>query len=50
MRLREEKQWPKLADYLEGQQKQYIDMVLHACHGDKAKASAVLGLDVSKLG
>ncbi len=49
MRLREVRQWPSLSEYLEGQQQQYIDMVLHACHGDKTKASQVLGLDASKL-
>src|SRR5208283_3953672 len=37
LRLRETEQWPKLEDYLAGQEKQYIDMVLHACEGDKAR-------------
>ncbi|MFA5263947.1 MAG: sigma-54 dependent transcriptional regulator [Opitutaceae bacterium] len=49
MRLREVKQWPRLSDYMMGQQKQYVDMVIHACRGDKTKAAEVLGLDPSKL-
>jgi len=50
LRLRELKHWPSLAEYLAGQEKQYIDMVLHASHNDKAGAAKVLGLDVSRLG
>ena len=48
MRLRELKDWPKLADYLAGQQRQYIDMVLRACRGDTGLAAKVLGTDVAK--
>jgi two-component system, NtrC family, response regulator HydG len=50
LRLRELKHWPTLAEYLTGQEKQYVDMVLHACRNDKATAAKVLGVDVSKLG
>ena len=50
MRLRELKHWPSLEEYLAGQQKQYTDMVLHACQGSKARAAKVLGVDVAKLG
>jgi DNA-binding NtrC family response regulator len=50
MRLRELKHWPTLAEYLSGQQKQYVDMVVHACHGDKAAAAKVLGVDAATLG
>jgi two-component system, NtrC family, response regulator HydG len=50
LRLRELKHWPALSEYLAGQEKQYVDMVLHACRGDKAAAAKVLGVDVSKLG
>jgi DNA-binding NtrC family response regulator len=50
MRLRELKHWPALAEYLAGQEKQYVDMVLHACHGNKAEAAKVLGVDPAKLG
>jgi DNA-binding protein Fis len=39
-----------LSDYLAGQEKQYIDMVLHACRGDKAAAAKVLGVDNAKIG
>ncbi len=46
LRLRELKDWPKLADYLAGQQRQYIDMVLRACRGDTGLAAKVLGTDV----
>jgi len=49
LRLREPEQWPSLAEYLPGTQKQYIDMVIRACQGDKARAAKVLGVDVSRL-
>ncbi len=50
LRLRELKHWPSLAEYMAGQEKQYIDLVLHACRDDKAAAAKVLGIDVSKIG
>lgn len=50
LRLREIKHWPALAEYLSGQEKQYIDMVLHACRNDKTAAAKVLGVDAVKLG
>ena len=50
LRLRELKNWPTLAEYLAGQEKQYVDQVLHTCKGNKAAAAKVLGVDVSKLG
>ncbi|WP_414661044.1 sigma-54-dependent transcriptional regulator [Horticoccus sp. 23ND18S-11] len=50
LRLRELKHWPTLEEYLAGQEKQYLDMVLHACRNDKTAAAKVLGVDVSKLG
>jgi two-component system, NtrC family, response regulator HydG len=50
LRLRELKHWPALSEFLAGQQKQYIDMVLHACRNDKAAAAKVLGIDASKIG
>jgi DNA-binding NtrC family response regulator len=49
LRLRELKHWPTLAEYLSGQEKQYIDHVLSTCKGDKAAAAKVLGVDASKL-
>lgn len=50
LRLREIHNWPSLSEYLAGQEKQYVDMVLRACHGDKAQAAKVLGVDVSRIG
>ena len=50
LRLREVQQWPPLAEYLAGQEKQYIDLVLRTCRDDKAKAAEVLGIDISRLG
>ncbi len=50
LRLRDPKDWPALTEYLAGQEKQYIDMVQHACRGDKTAAARVLGIDVSRLG
>lgn len=44
LRLRELKHWPTLAEYLAGQEKQYREMVLHACRGDKLAAAKVLGV------
>jgi DNA-binding protein Fis len=38
-----------LAEFTAGQEKQYMDRVLHACRGDKVVASKVLGIDASKL-
>lgn len=50
LRLRERKHWPALSDFLAGQEKQYVDRVLHACRGDKPAAAKVLGVDESRLG
>jgi len=50
LRLRELKLWPTMVEYLAGQERQYMDRVVHACRGDKAAAAKVLGVDVSKLG
>ena len=49
LRLKEVKDWPKLADYLAGQERQYIEMVLNACRGDKISAAKVLGVDMARL-
>ncbi len=49
LRLKEIKDWPRLADYLAAQEKQYMDMVLNACRGDKSAAAKVLGVDIAKL-
>jgi DNA-binding NtrC family response regulator len=50
LRLREVQHWPSLAEYLAGQEKQYIDLVVRTCRDDRAKAAEVLGVDESKLG
>jgi len=50
LRIHELKDWPPLADYLVGQEKQYIARVLHASQGDKARAAKTLGIDASRLG
>ncbi len=49
LRVHDLKDWPALADYLAGQEKQYVARVLHACGGDKAKAAKVLGIDPTRL-
>ncbi len=49
LRVHELKDWPTLADYLAGQEKQYLARVLHATGGDKAKAAQVLGIDPARL-
>jgi two-component system response regulator HydG len=50
LRLRQVESWPTLAEFTAGQEKQYMDRVLHACRGDKAVAAKVLGIDVARLG
>ena len=50
LRVRELKHWPTLAEFVAGQEKQYVDHVSHTCKGDKAAAAKVLGVDVAKLG
>jgi two-component system response regulator HydG len=49
LRLRELQHWPTLAEYLSGQEKQYVDLVLHASRDDKKAAAKVLGVDAAKL-
>ena len=49
LRLKEIKDWPKLADYLSGQERQYTEKVLNACRGDKAAAAKILGVELAKL-
>jgi len=50
LRIHELKDWPSLADYLDGQEKEYIARVLKACQGDKARAAQMLGIDAGRLG
>jgi two-component system, NtrC family, response regulator HydG len=50
LRLRQIENWPTLAEFTAGQERQYMDRVLHACRGDKAVAAKVLGVDAARLG
>lgn len=50
MRLRELADWPSLADYLAGQEREYMSVVLNACKDDKTLAARILKVDVEKLG
>ena len=50
LRIRQLKDWPTLAQFSAGQERQYIDRVLHACRGDQAVAAKVLGVDISRIG
>jgi two-component system response regulator HydG len=50
LRVHDLQDWPTLADYLAGQEHQYVARVLHACQGDKVRAAQALGIDVSLLG
>jgi len=50
LRLKGLDSWPKLADHLALQEKHYIEKVLHACRGDKAKAAGLLGIEVARVG
>jgi two-component system response regulator HydG len=49
LRVQDMKQWPTLADYLAGQEKQYIARVLHACQGDKVRAARALGVEPTRF-
>lgn len=49
LRVHELKDWPPLAEYLAGQEKQYIARVLHASGGDKVRAAKALGVDPTRL-
>jgi two-component system response regulator HydG len=49
LRVHDLKNWPTLADYLSGQEKQYISRVLNASAGDKGKAAKALGIDPGRL-
>lgn len=49
-RLRDLKDMPTLAAFLAQEEKSYIERILRACRGDKAKAAKVLGIDAAKIG
>jgi DNA-binding NtrC family response regulator len=50
LRIQDLRNWPSLADYLAGQERQYVARVLHACQGDKVRAAKALGIDPARLG
>jgi two-component system response regulator HydG len=50
LHVRELKDWPKLADYLAAQEKDYLSRALAACGGNKDKAAKALGVDVARFG
>jgi two-component system response regulator HydG len=50
LHVRELKDWPKLADYLAMQEKDYLARALQACGGNKDKAARALGVEVSRFG
>lgn len=50
LRVREPAAWPSLAQQLAREEASYIARVLRACRGDKTRAAAVLGVDLSRLG
>jgi two-component system, NtrC family, response regulator HydG len=49
LRVKDVRKWPTLAEFLAGQERQYIDIVVHACKGDRSAAAAILGVDTSRL-
>jgi len=50
LHLHDLKDYPSLDEYMRGQRQQYVERVLHACGGDRAKAAGVLGCDAADLG
>ena len=48
-RLQDLKDWPTLEAHLDQQRKEYVERVLRACRGDKAKATKILGVDPAKV-
>jgi DNA-binding NtrC family response regulator len=49
MRLRDLSDWPSLEDYVAGQEREYISMVLHNCRSDVERAAQILKCDPSKI-
>jgi len=49
LHVRELKDWPTLANYLAGQEKDYLARALQATGGDKARAAKALGVDVARF-
>jgi DNA-binding NtrC family response regulator len=49
MRLRDLSDWPSLEDYVAGQEREYISIVLHTCRNDVERALKILKCDPSKI-
>jgi len=49
MRLRDLSDWPSLEDYLTGQEREYISMVLHTCRNEVDRAAQILKCDPSRI-
>lgn len=49
MRLRDLSDWPSLEDYVAGQEREYISIVLHTCRNDVERASEILKCDPSRI-
>ena len=49
LRLKEVKDWPALTDYLAVQERQYVEMVLNACKGDRTAAAKILGIEPARM-
>ncbi len=49
-RLRDLKDLPTLAAHLAEEEKVYIERILRACRGDKAKAAKILGIEAARIG
>lgn len=50
LRIKSPASWPTLAAYMALQEKHYIEKVVHACRGDKAKAAGLLGIELARIG
>ena len=50
MRLRDLSDWPSLEDYVSGQEREYISMVLHTCRNDVEQAARILKCDPEQIG
>lgn len=48
-RIRENKNWPSLSEFIEQASTEYKHRILRACFGDAEKASSILGCDLSEI-
>ena len=49
LRLKEVKDWPALTDFLAVQERQYVELVVNACKGDRISAAKILGVEQARL-